>query len=82
VETPVRDLVDRLRFGVARVMPDAESEIAKRKTFAISDESEDHPELAVRRGQVDLEAGWKLRPVPPFASQRRRALISTPSRSN
>src|SRR3954452_10900204 len=66
VETPVRDLVDRLRVGVARVMPDAESEIAKRKTFAISDESEDHPELAVRRGQVDLKAGRKLRPVPPF----------------
>lgn len=62
----MRDLVDGLRIGVARVMPDAEYEIAKRQTFAMADESEDHPELAVRRGQVNLEAGRKLRAVPPF----------------
>jgi hypothetical protein len=66
METPVRNLVDGLRVGVARVMPNAESEIAKRKSFAISDKSEDHPKLADWRGQVDLEAGWKLRAVPPF----------------
>lgn len=66
VETPMRNPVDGRRIGVARVMPDAESEIAKRKTFAISDESEDHPELAVGRGQVNLEAGRKLRAVSPF----------------
>jgi hypothetical protein len=47
-------------------MPNAESEIAKSKTFAISDEAEDHPELTVRRGEVDLEAGRKHRAVPPF----------------
>ena len=62
----MRNLVDGLRFGVARVMPNAESEIAKRKTFAIPDEPENHPELAIGRGQVDLETGRKFGPVAPF----------------
>jgi hypothetical protein len=59
-------------------MPNAESEIAKRKTVAISDESEDHPELAAGRGQVDLEAGWKLRAVPAFGIAAAQSLDLDP----
>jgi len=47
-------------------MPDAESEIAKRNTLAMTNESEDRPELAVGRGQVNLETGRKPRAVPSF----------------
>jgi hypothetical protein len=60
------DLVDGLRVGVARVMPDAECEVAERETLAVADEAEDHPELAVRSRQVDLEACWELRAVQAF----------------
>lgn len=60
------DLVDGLRVGVARVMPHAECEVAERKALVVADEAKDHPELAARCGQVDLEAGWEFRPVAPF----------------
>lgn len=63
MESTVRDPVDGLRVGVARVMSDAEREVAERKPLVVTDEAKDHPELAVRSGQVDLEAGWKLRAV-------------------
>ena len=36
------------RLGITRVMPHAECEVAKRKTFAVADEAEDHADLAVR----------------------------------
>lgn len=69
----MRKLVDGLRIGVARVMANAESEVAKRESFALADESEDHSELAVGSWQIDLEAGWELRAVASFgiaAAQR------------
>lgn len=69
----MRNLVDGLRVGVARVMANAEGEVAKRESFALADESEDHSELAVRSRQIDLEAGWELRAVASFgiaAAQR------------
>lgn len=62
----MRNLVDGLRIGVARVMSNAEREITEREAVAVTDEAEDHPELAVRSGQVDLEAGRELRAVAPF----------------
>lgn len=48
VESSVRDLIDGRRIGVARVMPDAEGEVAERKALVFTDEAKDHPELAVR----------------------------------
>jgi hypothetical protein len=51
MEPSVRDLVDGLRVGVARVMPHAECEVAKCKALAISDEAENHAELAARSGR-------------------------------
>ena len=69
----MRNLVDGLRSVGARVMANAESEVAKRESFALADESEDHSELAVRSRQIDLEAGWELRTVAAFgitAAQR------------
>jgi len=62
----MRNLVDGLRIGVARVMANAESEVAKRESFALADESEDHSELAARSWQIDLEAGRELRAVATF----------------
>lgn len=59
----MRNLVDGLRAGVARVMPDAKCEIAEREALAVADETEDHSELAARGGQVDLEAGREFRAV-------------------
>lgn len=47
-------------------MPDSECEVAERESVATADEAKDHPELAVRRRQIDLEAGGKLRAVPAF----------------
>jgi hypothetical protein len=69
----MRDLVDGLRVGVARVMSNAECEVAERQTVAVTDEAEDHPELAVGSRQIDLEASWKLASVATFgiaAAQR------------
>src|SRR5690242_9983991 len=66
VESPVGNLVNGQRVGIARLMPHAESEIAKRKSLAVADEAEDHAELALRSRQVDLETGRKLRAVTPF----------------
>lgn len=48
------------------MVPDTESEIAKGETLAVANEAQDHAELAVRRWQVDLEAGWELRAVASF----------------
>ena len=62
----MRNLVDRLCIGVARVMANAEREVAKRETFALANKSEDHSELAIRSRQIDLEAGWELRAVATF----------------
>lgn len=47
-------------------MADAECEVADRKSLAVTDETEDHAELAVRGGQIDLEAGRKPRAVTAF----------------
>jgi hypothetical protein len=66
VESPVGDLVDGQRVGITRVMPHAESEVAKRKTLAVADKAEDHAELAVRSRQVGLEASRELRAVAAF----------------
>lgn len=69
----MRDLIDALRVGVARVMPDTEGEVAERKALVVTDEAKDHAELAVRGWQVDLEASRELRPVATFriaAAQR------------
>lgn len=41
-------------------MPHAECEVAECEAFAVADEAEDHPELAIRGRQVDLEAGREL----------------------
>lgn len=43
------DLVDGRRIRVARVVPDAEGEIAKGEALAVSNEAQDHAELATRR---------------------------------
>lgn len=48
------------------MMPNAECEITKREAVAVTDETEDHPELAVRSWQIDLEAGWEFRAVAAF----------------
>lgn len=66
VESPVGDLVDGWRVRVARVMPDAEGEIAKGEAFAVANEAQDHAELAIRRWQIDLEASRELRAVASF----------------
>jgi len=66
VESPVGDFVDGRRIRVARVVPDTESEIAKGEAFAVANEAQDHPELAIRRWQVDLEARRELRAVASF----------------
>jgi hypothetical protein len=66
MQPSVRNLIDGLRVGVARVMPHAECEVAKRKSIAVADEAKDHPEPAVRSGQINLEAGRKLRTVAAF----------------
>ena len=47
-------------------MPHAECEVAEREALAVADEAEDHPELAVRSRQIDLEAGWEFRAVATF----------------
>jgi hypothetical protein len=62
----VREFIDGWCIGVARVMPHAECEVAERKALAVADKAEDHPKLAVRRRQVNLEASWKFRAVPAF----------------
>lgn len=56
----VGDVVDGRRVGVAGVVPDAEGEIAESEAFVVTDEAEDHAELAVWRWQVGLEAGGQL----------------------
>jgi hypothetical protein len=60
------DLVDGRRIRVARVVPDAEGEIAKGEALTVSNEAHDHAELATRRWQVDLEASRELRAVASF----------------
>lgn len=82
VEPPVCDLVDRFRVGVARVVSHTESEVAERYALASADEAENHSELAVRSGQIDLEAGRELRAVAAFRFAAAQSLISTPSRAN
>ncbi|MCW2981695.1 MAG: hypothetical protein JWO14_3422 [Solirubrobacterales bacterium] len=62
----VGDGVDALRVGVARVVTDAECEIAKRESIAVADEAEDHAELPTRHRQIDLEASWQPGPIAPF----------------
>lgn len=47
-------------------MADAEGEISKSQALAVPNEPEDHSELAVRRRQVDLDAGRKPRAVAVF----------------
>lgn len=66
MKSPVSDLIDGLRIGVARVVTNAEREVPKREAFAVADEAEDHPELAVRGRQVHLETSWELRAVAAF----------------
>lgn len=54
-------------------MPYAECEVAEREALTISHEAENHPELAVRNRQIDLEAGGEPRAVATFgiaAAQR------------
>ena len=73
MEPPMRDLVDAQRIGIARVMANAESEVAESEAVAFADEAKDHPELAVRSRQIDLEARWELRAIAAFgiaAAQR------------
>lgn len=57
------DVVDGRSVGVEGVVADAEGEVAEREALLVTDETEDHAELAVRRWQVDLEAGRELRAV-------------------
>lgn len=55
------------------MVSDAECEVAEREAVAVANEAEDHPELAIRSGQVDLEAGREFGAVAPFgiaAAQR------------
>jgi hypothetical protein len=59
----MRDLVDGLRVGIARMMPYTECEVAEGEPLAIANKAEDHPELAIWDGQVHLETGWQLRAV-------------------
>jgi hypothetical protein len=66
VESPVGDLVDGLRVGVARLMPDAKCEVPKRETFAVTNEAKDHPELAVWGRQIGLKAGWEPCAIATF----------------
>jgi hypothetical protein len=66
VKSPVGDLIDGLRMGVAGVVTDPEREVAEREAVTVADETEDHPELAVRSRQVDLEARWEFRAVTSF----------------
>lgn len=63
VKPPVSDVVDGRRVGVAGVVPDAEGEVAECEAVVVTNEAEDHAELAVRRWQVGLEAGGQLRAV-------------------
>lgn len=60
------DVVDGWRVGVARVVTDTEGQVAKTEALAVADEAKDHAELAIRRWQVDLEAGSELRAVAMF----------------
>lgn len=61
------DGVDTRCVGVSGVVADAEGEVAKSQAaLAVTDEAEDHAELAVRWRQVDLEAGWELCAVAAF----------------
>lgn len=66
MKAPMGNLVDGLRVRVARMVANAECEIAKRESFAIADEAEDHAELAVGWRQIGLEAGRQLRAVAIF----------------
>jgi hypothetical protein len=66
MKPPVGDGIDGLRVGVARVVTDAECEIAERESVAVADEAEDHAELPTRHRQVDLEARRQPGPVAPF----------------
>src|SRR3954447_16323438 len=82
MQAPMGNLVHGLRVRVARVVANAECEIAKREPFAISDEAEDHAELAVGWRQIGLEAGRQLRAVAIFGIAGARVLTSAPSHSN
>lgn len=66
MKAPMGNLVDGLRIRVARMMANAECEIAKRESIAIADEAEDHAELAVGWRQIGLEASRQLRAIAMF----------------
>ncbi len=70
VKPPVSDVVDGRRVGVAGVVPDAEGEVAECEAVVVTNEAEDHAELAVRRRQVGLEAGGQLRAVAVLGDRR------------
>ncbi len=48
------------------MMADTEGEAAKCEAVGIADKAEHHAEPAVRRWQIDLETGGKLRAVATF----------------
>lgn len=60
------DVVDGRRVGVARVMADAEGEVAEGKALTVTDEAQNHAELAVRCRQIDLDAGRELDAIAAF----------------
>jgi hypothetical protein len=60
------DVVDGWRVGVVRMMANAEGQVAKGKAFVVADKAKDHAELAVRRRQVDLDAGRELDALAAF----------------
>jgi hypothetical protein len=60
------DFVDGRSVRVARVVPDAEGEVAESKAIPIADETHDHAELAIGHWQIDLEAGRELGAIAPF----------------
>lgn len=66
MQPPIGDLVDGRRVRVARLVPDAEREIAKGEALTVANEAQDHAELAIRRRQIDLEASRELRAVASF----------------
>lgn len=78
MESPVGNFVDGRRVRVARVMPDAESEIAKGEALTVANEAQDHAELAIRRWQIDLEASRELRAVASFGIAAAKGLDLDP----
>lgn len=88
VQTPIRELVHRLRVGVLRVMSHAEGEVTQSEPVLVAGQRQHHPELAIGRWQVDLETTRQLGPVsslrvaaPQAGDSHPAGLISVPGLS-